>query len=318
MSRILSFVCLFFILSFLSFVSAPGKAAEIYTVDASPDSGFHWPYMLLIPDSITSPEDGTPLLVAPNNTGRTSDSFAVHLEAANKYIHMIQPVANQLHIPILMPVFPRPGSEWRSYIHALDRETLTASSERLIRIDKQLVAMIKHAQASLGERLGPINPKSVFLGFSASGMFVNRFVFLHPDAVLAGIIGSPGGWPLAPVSHYQKKKLRFPIGIADLDSLVGEPLNMERVRTLPLYFFLGDKDENDSVVYEDSYDISDRNVIMELFGASLTKRWTIAEAMYRQAGYTKTEFHLFSDIGHTVAPEMQQGIMAFILSTMNN
>jgi pimeloyl-ACP methyl ester carboxylesterase len=59
-------------------------------------------------------------------------------------------------------------------------------------------------------------------GFSASGMFTNRFVFLHPDRVLAAAYGSPGGWALAPVTSWQGAFLPYPVGIGDIKALTGK------------------------------------------------------------------------------------------------
>ena len=45
----------------------------------------------------------------------------------------------------------------------------------------------------------PTDPRVLLQGFSASAMFANRFTVLHPQRVRAATIGSPGGWPIAPV-----------------------------------------------------------------------------------------------------------------------
>ncbi|HML49272.1 MAG TPA: hypothetical protein PKE04_21240, partial [Clostridia bacterium] len=50
----------------------------------------------------------------------------------------------------------------------------------------------------------------------------NRFALLHPDRVRAAAIGSPGGWPVAPVAQAEGNDLPYPIGIADVAQLTGE------------------------------------------------------------------------------------------------
>ena len=95
-------------------------------------------------------------------------------------------------------------------------------------------------------------------GFSASGMFANRFTFLHPTRVKAAAIGSPGGWAIAPAAEFKGKTLRYPIGTSDFKTVAGEKLDLKNLRKVPLFIFLGDKDENDSVVFGDGYEEEDK------------------------------------------------------------
>ena len=110
-------------------------------------------------------------------------------------------------------------------------------------------------------------------GFSASGSFVNRFVFLHPERVLAAAYGSPGGWAIAPLSSYKGTRLRYPIGVADLDQLTGRPFDLAAVAKVPQFLFMGADDNNDSVIYDDSFDSGARIRIFTLFGPTLLARW---------------------------------------------
>ena len=86
-------------------------------------------------------------------------------------------------------------------------------------------------------------------GFSASGMFANRFTALHPERVRAAAIGSPGGLPIAPVTEYTGVELDYPIGISDLFQLVGYSFDVESFKNTPLYFYLGDQNTNDALPY---------------------------------------------------------------------
>ena len=114
-----------------------------------------------------------------------------------------------------MPVFPRPATDWKIYTHALDRDAMLTDKKEYARFDLQLVAMIDDARARLKKDKLKFDKSVLMTGFSASGMFANRFVFLHPDRVKAAAIGSPGGWAIAPVANYKEKTLRYPIGTGD-------------------------------------------------------------------------------------------------------
>ncbi len=142
-------------------------------------------------------------------------------------------------------------------------------------------------------------------------MFANRFTFLHPGRVLAAAIGSPGGWPIAPVAVYHDHQLRYPIGIADVEELIGRPVDLAELRKVPLLIFMGDQDENDSVDYQDGYEKQDRKLIDRLFGSYPVERWEDAEILYQSAGL-RAEFKLFPGIAHTMSPSMIRDVTQFL------
>ncbi len=274
---------------------------------ASPaaDAAFRWPYYLYTPTWL---EDnrilGKPihLLVLPNNTGVASDDPAVDDQDAGNMVFPFQLIFGDLDAAILIPTFPRPAAEWQYYTHALDRDTLLVDRPDLHRIDLQLTAMIDDAAERLTRQGWTVDRKVLMFGFSASGMFVNRFTVLHPDRVLAAAVGSPGGWPIAPVSVWQGRSLRYPIGVADLEELTGEPFDLEAFRRVPMLFFIGDRDENDSVPYPDSYDDEDRTLIFDLLGYAPVDRWDDAEAIYSSVG-ADAEFRMYPGVDHTITLE---------------
>jgi hypothetical protein len=274
---------------------------------------FSWPYYLYVPPKLAA----TPrLLVVPNNTGICDDELEVHEEAAKGEIKSASKMANAIGSPLLVPVFPRPAKDPNIYTHALDRDVLTCGRRDIGRLDLQLVAMVKDVSARLEERGIQVGPKVLLFGFSASGMFVNRFTILHPELVAAVASGSPGGWPIAPVAEYQGAALRYPIGIADLKGLVGSETNMGELRRVPMYMFLGADDTNDSVVYRDSYEEEDERLIMARFGSNLQDRWKIAESLYRSAGLS-AQFVLYPSVAHEVTAQIKADVVEFFRREMN-
>ena len=111
-----------FTFTFFYFV-APAQNSETITIKKdslivitkNPGKGFHHDYILFVPK-------GTPLqkkiylLVEPNNTGKISDSMAIHKKHAID-LASVSSVGNnistELKIPLLVPVFPRPASQPR-------------------------------------------------------------------------------------------------------------------------------------------------------------------------------------------------------------
>ncbi len=132
------------------------------------------------------------ILVAPNNTGTPNDDLAFHEESAKKQLNIYVMISSKLNTLILMPIFPRPKSNELIYTHALDRDSIITEKEEFSRFDLQLLAMIDHAREKLKAQKVKTAKRIFITGFSASGMFANRFTFLHPDRVTAssGMFGS--------------------------------------------------------------------------------------------------------------------------------
>lgn len=255
---------------------------ELLKIPADPGKGFHWPYYLSIPSVLVRP---AVLLVEPNNSGATSDDQSFHDQQARTTIMVrsSDPAIRRLASPILVPTFPRPKSHPLVYTHALDRDTLLTRLPGLVRIDLQLIAMIEDAQRRLAESGISVDPKVFFWGYSAAGTFTNRFTILHPEIVKAASLGACS-CPTVPVSKWKGRQLRYPVGVADLERLVGRRFNAKAFRAVPIQIFRGDADANDEVAYDDGYEQSDRELIAELFGGPPPfLRYPGIEALYKRA-----------------------------------
>jgi pimeloyl-ACP methyl ester carboxylesterase len=286
---------------------------EIIEVGADPAAGFFWPYLLFepsLPAGAERPSTALTILVCPNNTGGVSDDFSEHARAAAKHFPRCRRRAGSLGCACLMPIFPRLRTDWRIYTHALDRDCLTTKVVGLERLDRQLLAMIDDATARLACSRGEVNAKVLLAGFSASGMFANRFAILHPERVRAAAIGSPGGWPIAPVAFWQGMPLCYPVGVHDLETLTGERFDIDRFREISFFFFLGSEDENDSVTFDDGYDDEDERRIIESFGPDPVSRWPHAHKLYESAGAV-ADFRLYQEAGHRITDRMERDMMRF-------
>lgn len=290
-------------------------SSELIRTEANPQKGFAYPYYLYVPPEIRETKankETYTILVLPNNTGSVDDSLAVHEADVKKRMSTSGAIASFLKVAVLMPVFPRPKSDWRIYTHALDRDALITDKKDYARFDLQLIAMIDDTRAKFANEHLKFDKRVLLSGYSASGMFANRFTFLHPDRVKAAAIGSPGGWAIAPVETFKEKNLRYPIGIGDLKTVVGEKIDLKKLRKVPLFVFLGDKDENDSVIFGDSYEEEDKTLIFELFGKTPVERWQISKSLYEQSKLN-AEFKLYPNVEHSVTIEMRDDIRAFLL-----
>ena len=301
---------------------APRSLPEVVRIEAQPQKGFIYPYYLYVPPELR--QEGAKkarqtILVAPNNTGNEDDDLSVHDSAARQWANSLRGIIarRNLNVVLLVPVFPRPKTDWKIYTHALDRDSLLTDKKEYRRFDLQLVRMIDDARERLRAQGLRLDKRVLMFGYSASGMFTNRFAFLHPQRIKAAAFGSPGGWAIAPVSSYQGQSLRYPIGVADFKAVSGKTLDLKALKKVPLFLFMGDEDTNDSVVFRDSYEMEDEKLIFDLFGKTLLKRWPITKALYEEQ-LPNAVLKLYPKVGHVWNKEMTDDVIAFFLSHLHD
>lgn len=306
-------VCLLLSTILLSLVAPlKGQSFEVLKIDADTAKGFSWPYFLAVP---VQPARPIFLLVEPNNTGTVSDDQNVHETSARNLINSRVSDAGlvRLGCPILIPVFPRPLTNWTMYTQALDRDTLLTKVPGLVRIDLQFIAMIDDARGRLAARGLFADSRVLMWGYSASGTFTNRFCLLHPDRVKVAIYGG-NTFPVLPVAEYAGQRLRYPIGVADLQELTGSPFDLEGFRRLPMEIFRGEEDTNDEVAYSDGYDAEDRTLINSLFGGPPPLlRYPAIEGLYRSV-QANTRFVIDAGVGHAYGSMYAEMLRLFDVS----
>lgn len=304
---------LFFVFAASSGMAGIQTLSQTLKVDKVPALGFYSDYLLYIPSQLqTSDEGRARIMVLPNNTGTSSDDIKVHEEAAiRKTLKMRQKFADILGVVLLRPIFPRPHERWKIYTHALDRDVMLVEDKDVYRLDLQLIQMLQHASGVLTELNISVFKKIFMSGFSASGMFTNRFTILHPNLVAKAAFGSPGGWPIAPVAEYAGEILRYPIGVADLKEVSGISFDIAAFAKVPKFLYIGDLDFNDSVPYRDGYEIEDEELIFKLFGNDPQERWKYSEDLYKDLN---TQIKVYPDIAHTITNDMLQDMVSFFKS----
>lgn len=283
------------------------RLGQLIKVEANPKRGFNFPFFLYIPEAHLKTRH---LLIVPNNSGSSQDLDSQMWQAERQALSEAN-VAVKTSSILLVPAFPRPQTEPPLYTHSLSRSTLLIDDGPLKRVDLQLIKMAEAAKEQLKNKYKiKLRDKYLLSGFSASAMFVNRFAFIHPNLVEGVVIGAPGGWPLAPVEKFKDKILPYPVGISDLNEVIKESVDLATLKKVPFFFFLGDKDENDSVVYRDSYTKFDEELIFSQFGKKPVERWPIAEKIYIDAGLN-VRFKLYKDLGHETNQLVREDIVKF-------
>lgn len=279
-------------------------------VEADEDAGFNYPYFLYTPERDEA-ESELPLLVEPANTGEQSDDFELHRERAEELITRQAPqqIADELTVPALVPVFPRPRSDpvdWSHYTQQLDDVTLSIDSGPLERIDQQLINMIEHARNRLTDQEYPVTDDGVLLnGFSASGTFVDRFTVLHPEEVLSVTAGGLNGMALLPAEEVDGRDVPYHVGLANVEELIGKTPDLDELDTTRQFLYMGGDDENDTIPFDDAWTDDDlRQLALDIYGDDIIEeRFAKSEEVYENAGID-AEFRVYEGVGHTPAPAM--------------
>lgn len=292
---------------------------EVQHFPADSTAGYHADfYVYVSPRALELAREGktVTMLVQPNNSGTNSDDPAVHQKDAWWTGFERKNIADELGVVLLVPAFLRPAADWKIYTHALDRDVLTTQRRDLARLDLQLIAMIEAARSELRASGISTEEKILLQGFSASGMFANRFTVLHPNRVKAVTVGSPGGWPIAPLSTWKGRELPYPMGVADLEELTGAPFDSAAYKAIAQLIYMGSLDDNDSVDFRDGWDEEPAKVIDELFGKNPLSRWEVSRMTYEAAG-ANAQFLLVDGVGHD-RKQLQEYSTRFFTGLLNN
>lgn len=295
------------------------KKDTLIIVSSSREEKFYHPYILFIPKG-TSKNKPLYLLIEPNNTGLVSDSIEVHKNSA---IHLAgtssigNNISTELKIPLLVPIFPRPKSEPLIYTHALDRDVMLEKKNDLERLDLQLIAMISDAKGKLSE-LGLETKNKVFMnGFSASGTFVNRFLFIHPKIVAAAATGGLNGELMLPLKKYKERDFKYPLGIHDFKNITNTSFDWSTYQKIPQLIYMGALDTNDAVQFDDAYNSEERKIINATLGDNVQDRWRDCQRIYKELGVS-AQFKTYANIGHWTTGAMNLATIMFFLNIHNN
>lgn len=280
---------------------------SVTRVDPDPDSGFHYPYFLYAPP-VRAENAGGPMLVEPNNTGTSTDDFEKHESRARDLIEngYSRNVSGALGVPMLVPVFPRPRSDpvdWTHYVHQLDRDTMQLSDGPLERVDLQLLRMVEHAKEKLADASYPVGDDIIMNGFSASGNFVDRFTVLHPDRVVSVTVGGLNGMAMLPLEEAKGHTLNYHVGIADVEELTGEPVDLDALDEVNQFLYMGAEDDNDTIPYTDAWTSDEmRETALAVYGEDMIEeRFPYCQSAYETAG-VQAQFRVYEGVGHTPRP----------------
>lgn len=277
------------------------KPGQVFEVKAVPALGFFYPYFLYIPEGMDL-NDTHRLLVEPGSTD-VSDDLLHHIERARAHLtpkRISRTIADELKVPVIVPVFPRPVVGPAT--HDLSRDTLLLAEGPLRRVDLQTMAIIKDARELLARNGVKTEEKIFMLGYIDTGHFTNRFAILHPELVRAVASGAVDGVVTLPTAEYAGQRLRYPVGIADLKEITGITFNMTEYRKVAQFIQMGEKDSNDRTLDGRVYAPEDTALIRNLLGAKMMPdRWEKTQAIYKELG-VPAQFVTYKGLSHQPGP----------------
>lgn len=175
-------------------------------------------YWAHLPDSYYDEEDPHyKLLVIIHGTGCATED----------YVKYAKELADRDHVAVLAPLFPS------SLIQRDDFNSYKLLRCDGVAYDQVLLDMIE----DMGKRYSGIDTEKFFIfGHSGGGQFSNRFLFAHPERLLACSIGAPGRPTfLNPDEDYFW-------GIRDFKDYFGHDVDLEAVRNVPVLITVGEED----------------------------------------------------------------------------
>ena len=303
-------------LIFLAFFSQT-QAGNIYFIEANPADGFHWPYYLYVPSSVSSDK----MLVISNNTGFRDDDFNIHKASALDLVYWRKSWADVLQTPFLVPVFARYDDGYDGTIapQYLKRGSLETAIPEYSRVDLQLLAMIEHAKAGQLSILGiDMGTKILMWGYSASGGFATRFTSLHPDKVLAVSFGGHG-WPVAPVDTWESHDMPFPYGVGDFPILIGSSFDLTSFNNVSIYCYMGENDTNGWAmpwyIGENADAWAFYTWFINTFGPTASSLMADAQEIHESVG-SPAQFVIYPGVGHEITEQMDADVLAFFLTAI--
>lgn len=227
---------------------------EIYLVEPLETDEFKLPYILALPEKI---KDGTKIIVESNNRERDYDNknldyntrygkqFLIE-NAINEVIGNKKEIgkiefAKNLDAPIMMPVIPA-VKEGIPYYQQLSKRCLEIKDKnsKYYRIDEQLCNMIIDVKNIIKEKGVNIANKIFLTGYSSSGIFAQRFAFLHPEIVDTALIGGAVGTIPMPIDCRKSNKFEYPLGTKDYKTLTGKDFDIDEYKKIRFQYYMAE------------------------------------------------------------------------------
>lgn len=119
---------------------------------------------------------------------------------------------------------------------------MSVESVKDFQIHEKVKECIDEARSQIEKITGKkVQDKIFFSGYSASGVFAQRFALSYPEIINRVLIGGAAGTIPVPT-----KKIKFPIGIEDYEELFGKKFDAEVYKKIQFAYYVGEKEAMES------------------------------------------------------------------------
>lgn len=307
MKKFLVFVI--FILSVSPLLCAKGAKGEILTFPSNSKAGFEWGYAIYLPKDLDTSKK-LPILFTMNNSGAVNTIEEMEKRTMDEIEsnRVVYEVPDALNVPMIMPfVLRKKGGNLDP--HNFNRVAFLSQDPKYKRMDLQVLAMIKDARKQLKKRGIKTHKKILIAGYSAAGSFGEHLTFLHPDKVLAAVIGGTH-YPPFPLEEKDGIALLFPVGAYDVKQVTGKPFNKKKWLKVPILNTNGAVDYNDPLPYDDLMLPEEKKLILDVYGYDTTavERWEIARNILKEIA-PNVQTHTYPNIEHR---DVREDIITFL------
>lgn len=197
-------------------------------------------YLLALPENIE--ENSQMLVESYNSGGRQKETYEQNILSAINNGNAIENILIELpgDRPLVLPITP--DLIGNPDYQQLSKESITNGN----RIDLKFLKCIHAAKEKIFSLSGKkVADKILLNGYSASGVFAQRFALLHPEIIDRCAIGGAAGTIPIP-----SEDIGYPIGIKDYKELFGKEFNLEAYKNIQFGYYVAEYEEFEPGSYD--------------------------------------------------------------------
>lgn len=214
-------------MKYKTIINKNGKKIDLHICQTQDGS-----YIIGIPDGL---KDNAEMFVETYNSGgRQADTYPQNVQHAieDKYNPIEMNYADFMtDFPLVVPIVP-------DLKGMPDFQQMSVDAVKEFQIHEKVKECIDDARKYIEQITGKKVQDKIFLsGYSASGVFAQRFALAYPELINRALIGGAAGAIPIPT-----KKLKYPIGIQDYETLFGKKFDSEAYKKIQFAYYVGEKE----------------------------------------------------------------------------
>ena len=223
---------------------------------------------------------------------------------------------------LLAPAIPRRDSP-HVYPVAFDVVSFYEADPLYARADLKVNLMIDDLARVLEKDGYRVADQVMIEGFSAGGMFAQRYALLHPNRVRALAAGQCGGHFVLPETTYQGTALNWPAGVNNLGALAGLSFDSASYKKIAQFIYIGELDSGaggTTTVWpadwgpQDMWEsVEQLEFVRSQFGQPDPARLRFEIDYLNSLGYDKIGLTVYPGLAHEYTREVIEDYMSFLV-----